>query len=202
MELTDQQTLPVAQDLAWAALNDTDLLAMCIPGCESIMPNADGSYDVAITAAVGPVKAKFKGKLRLADVNPPTSYTLHFDAQGGAAGHGKGSAQVSLQPAGPDETVLAYSAKAHVGGKLAQVGSRLVDMAAQKMARDFFERFGTELAARHPPAGMVSAAAAAQGAQTAGGPETGTTGARAGAPTGGLLARLWAWLRRLFRRTG
>jgi carbon monoxide dehydrogenase subunit G len=186
MELTDQQTLPVAQDEAWAALNDTELLARCIPGCESITPNADGSYDVAITAAVGPVKAKFKGKLRLADVNPPTSYTLHFDAQGGAAGHGKGSAQVSLQAAGANETVLAYSAKAHVGGKLAQVGSRLVDMAAQKMARDFFERFGAELAARHPaPAGALEAGAAA-----------GATAER----RGGLLARLVAWLRRQFGR--
>lgn len=150
MELTDRQTLPVAQDLAWAALNDTDLLARCIPGCESITPNADGGHDVAITAAVGPVKAKFKGKLRLSDVNPPESYQLHFEAQGGAAGHGKGSAQVRLEPAGPAETVLHYSAKASVGGKLAQVGSRLVDMAAQKMAREFFERFGAELAARHP----------------------------------------------------
>jgi uncharacterized protein len=185
MELTDRQTLPVPQDEAWAALNDTDLLARCIPGCESITPNADGGYDVAITAAVGPVKAKFKGKLRLADVNPPNSYTLHFDAQGGAAGHGKGSAEVKLEPAGADETVLLYAAKASVGGKLAQVGSRLVDMAAQKMARDFFERFGAELAAKHPPAG---------------GPEgPGAAAEATAAPSGGgLVARVIAWLRGLF----
>lgn len=163
MELTDRQTLPVAQDEAWAALNDTELLARCIPGCEAIAPAGDGAYDVAMMAAVGPVKARFKGKLRLADVQPPTSYTLHFDAQGGAAGHGKGSATVRLEPAGPRETVLAYTAKASVGGKLAQVGSRLVDMAAQKMAREFFERFGAELAARHPPQAPAAAGAAGTG---------------------------------------
>jgi carbon monoxide dehydrogenase subunit G len=149
MELNDRQTLPVAQDRAWAALNDTALLARCIPGCESIAPNDDGGYDVAVTAAVGPVKAKFKGRLRLADVEAPNAYTLHFDGQGGAAGHAKGSAQVRLEPAGPDETVLAYSAHASVGGKLAQIGSRLIDMAARKLAREFFERFAAELA---PPA--------------------------------------------------
>lgn len=188
MELTDRQTLPVPQDLAWAALNDTDLLARCIPGCESITPNADGGYDVAITAAVGPVKAKFKGKLKLSDVNPPSSYTLHFEAQGGPAGHGKGSAQVKLEPAGDGETVLIYAAKASVGGKLAQVGSRLVDMAAQKMARDFFERFGEELAAKHPPAGGAGEGEAATAPADA-------------APSGGLMARIVAWLRGLFGRT-
>jgi hypothetical protein len=187
MELTDRQTLPVPQDIAWAALNDTELLARCIPGCESITPNADGGYDVALTAAVGPVKAKFKGKLRLDNVNAPHSYTLHFEAQGGPAGHGKGSAAVKLEPAGDGETVLLYAAKASVGGKLAQVGSRLVDMAAQKMARDFFERFGAELAARHPPAG--GAGEAAQGAPEPPPPKS-----------GGLFARLAAWLRGLFGR--
>jgi hypothetical protein len=190
MELTDRQTLPVPQDAAWAALNDTDLLARCIPGCESITPNADGGHDVAITAAVGPVKAKFKGKLKLADVNPPSSYTLAFEAQGGAAGFGKGSAEVKLEPAGPNETVLHYAAKASVGGKLAQVGSRLVDMAAQKMARDFFERFGAELAARHPPPAGGADASDAASADAAAQPAQG----------GGLMSRLAAWLRGLFGR--
>jgi carbon monoxide dehydrogenase subunit G len=129
---------------------------------------------VAITASVGPVKARFKGKLRLEDLQPPTSYTMHFEGQGGAAGHGKGSAQVRLEPTGPHETVLHYSANASVGGKLAQIGSRLVDMTAQKMASDFFATFNAKLSERY---GAAPAAPAA--------------------PTG-VWARFVAWLRRVF----
>jgi len=97
-----------------------------------------------MTAAVGPVKARFKGRMELADVAPPRSYTLHFDGQGGAAGFGKGSAQVQLTPEGPTVTRLSYTATAQVGGKLAQIGSRLVDGAARKLADEFFQRFAAE----------------------------------------------------------
>ena len=141
MQLSNQQALPVSQQQAWEALNDVSLLQASIPGCESITASGDNQYDVAITAAVGPVKARFKGKLRLQDLQPPTSYTMHFEGQGGAAGHGKGSAQVRLEPVGARETVLHYSANASVGGKLAQIGSRLVDAAARKVADDFFKNF-------------------------------------------------------------
>ena len=105
---------------------------------------------MGITAAVGPVKAKFKGKLSLADVTPPQSYTINFEGQGGVAGHGKGSAQVTLESIAPDETVLHYKADASVGGKIAQIGQRLVDMAAQKMASEFFANFNREILARYP----------------------------------------------------
>ncbi|GCB04701.1 CoxG family protein [Ralstonia sp. SET104] len=147
MELNQTHLLPVPLQTAWDALNDPAVLQRCIPGCESITP-ADGgdnpAYDIAMTAAVGPVKARFKGRMELADVAPPRSYTLHFDGQGGAAGFGKGSAQVQLTPEGPTVTRLAYTATAQVGGKLAQIGSRLVDGAARKLADEFFQRFAAE----------------------------------------------------------
>jgi carbon monoxide dehydrogenase subunit G len=175
MQLTSQQTLPVAQDLAWQALNDIELLKQSMQGCEQITPTGENEYEVLLTAAVGPVKAKFKGKLRLMDLQPPNAYTIQFEGQGGAAGHGKGSAQVTLQPQGPSTTLLHYTVNASVGGKIAQVGSRLVDMAAQKMANDFFGTFNEKLQQRH---GVAPAAVQAQHE--------------------GWLARLLARLRRLF----
>jgi uncharacterized protein len=179
MQLTNQQTLPVGQAQAWAALNDMALLQAAIPGCESITPTGENQFEALVTAAVGPVKARFKGKLRLEDMNPPQSYTLHFEGQGGAAGHGKGSAQIRLEAVSATQTVLHYTANASVGGKLAQIGSRLVDMAAQKMATDFFERFNAVLAERHGVAPAESAAAEAKAAGA------------------GWLGGLWLWLRRL-----
>lgn len=150
MDLSNQQALPVAQQSAWDALNDIAMLQAAIPGCESITPGAEPlHYELAILAAVGPVKARFKGQLRLDEIEPPTSYTLFFEGQGGAAGHGKGHANVRLEPNGPNETVLHYTAHASVGGKIAQVGSRLVDMAAQKMATEFFDNFSAALVAKY-----------------------------------------------------
>jgi carbon monoxide dehydrogenase subunit G len=176
MQLASQQTLPVSQADAWAALNDIAILQACIPGCESITATGENEYEVLMLAAVGPVKAKFKGKLRLADLNPPTSYTINFDGQGGAAGHGKGKAEVRLESAGARETVLHYAATASVGGKIAQIGSRLVDMAAQKTATDFFAAFDRELRERHAVAEPAPPPVARPG----------------------LLARIAAWFRRLF----
>ncbi|UCF24899.1 MAG: carbon monoxide dehydrogenase subunit G, partial [Ralstonia sp.] len=115
----------------------------------SITAAGDNAYDVAMTAAVGPVKARFKGRMELTDIVPPTSYRLNFDGQGGAAGFGKGTAQVQLAPEGPTVTRLSYTAHAQVGGKLAQIGSRLVDGAARKLADEFFQRFAAEFGA--PP---------------------------------------------------
>jgi uncharacterized protein len=174
MQLSSQQTLPVAQDIAWAALNDTSLLQAAIPGCESITPTGENMFDVALMAAVGPVKARFKGKLKLMDLQPPNAYKLQFEGQGGAAGHGKGSAEVTLESTGPHSTLLHYTAQATVGGKIAQIGSRLVDMAAQKMAGEFFDNFTQALVERH---GVPAPAAEA-------------------APAG-WFTRLRLWLRRL-----
>lgn len=145
MEMTGEQFIPLPQQRVWEALNDPEVLKACIPGCESIEKVSDTEYKVAMTAAVGPVKARFSGKLLLADLNPPNSYSLSFEGSGGAAGFGKGGAQVSLTPDG-SSTKLAYNAKATVGGKLAQVGSRLIDGVAKKMTDDFFVKFNQTVA--------------------------------------------------------
>jgi carbon monoxide dehydrogenase subunit G len=151
MEMTGQQIVPAPQPRVWAALNDPEVLKACIPGCHSIERVSDSEYRVAMTAAVGPVKAKFNGKLLLADIKPPDSYTLSFEGSGGAAGFGKGSAQVALAP-DSGGTMLTYKANAQVGGKLAQVGSRLIDGVAKKMADQFFQRFNAQLAEAAPAA--------------------------------------------------
>jgi carbon monoxide dehydrogenase subunit G len=178
MEMTGEQLIPVPQAEVWRGLNDPEVLKACIAGCETIERVTDTEYRVVMVAAVGPVKAKFNGKLMLTDLNPPNSYSLAFEGSGGAAGFGKGGASVSLKTEGND-TRLSYSAKASVGGKLAQVGSRLIDGVARKMADDFFVKFKQKLsgpaatttatqassaapaaAAAHAPARMSSAEAA------------------------------------------
>jgi len=162
MEMNQSQRLPVPQQVAWEALNDTALLKQCIPGCESIEPDGENAYQLALLAAVGPVKARFKGRMALQDVQAPDSYTIQFDGQGGAAGFGKGTAHVTLEPDG-DETVLTYAVHAQVGGKIAQIGSRLVDAAARKMADTFFTRFTEALAAPAPDEAAGQQDAAAEG---------------------------------------
>lgn len=183
MNLTGDQTLPVSQAQAWEALNDTAMLQAAVPGCEAITPAGEQAFDVLIAVSIGPVRAKFKGRLQLSDLVAPQSYRLSFEGSGGAAGHGKGQALVALTPLGPAETRLAYEVTASVGGKLAQVGSRLVDLAAQKLAEDFFARFKAALVERHPaPAAGVAEPAAEP----------------APAPPSDLLQRLRAWWRRVF----
>jgi carbon monoxide dehydrogenase subunit G len=145
MEMTGEQLIPVPQAEVWRGLNDPEVLKACIAGCETIERVSDTEYRVVMVAAVGPVKAKFNGKLLLSDLNPPNSYALSFEGSGGAAGFGKGGAQVSLKTEGAG-TRLTYTAKASVGGKLAQVGSRLIDGVARKMADDFFTAFNAKLA--------------------------------------------------------
>jgi len=151
MDMTGERYIALPQQQVWEALNDPEVLKACIPGCDSIEKLSDTEYKVAMTAAVGPVKAKFSGKLLLSDLNPPSAYSLSFEGSGGAAGFGKGGAQVKLIPENGG-TKLSYNAKASVGGKLAQVGSRLVDAAARKMADDFFSRFDTTVAPPSPEA--------------------------------------------------
>src|SRR5215510_15091144 len=130
MEMAHSQFLPVSQAEAWRALNDPEILKACIAGCDSMDRLSDTEYQLAMTAKVGPVNAKFRGKMLLSDLNPPHSYKLTFEGQGGAAGFAKGGAEVSLAPES-DGTRLSYTVKAQVGGKLAQIGSRLVDGAAK-----------------------------------------------------------------------
>lgn len=140
MEMTGEQLVPLSQADTWKALNDPDVLKDCIPGCESIERTGDNQYAVTLTAKVGPVSAKFKGAMTVTDIQPPHSYRLVFEGQGGVAGFAKGEATVALAPEGKD-TRLSYAAKAAVGGKLAQVGARLIDGVAKQLAGKFFEAF-------------------------------------------------------------
>jgi uncharacterized protein len=136
MELQGERLIPASVQTTWAALNDPAVLQQCIAGCESMERTGDDSYQVLVAV----VSARFKGNIQTTNMQPPHSYTLNFEGQGGVAGHGKGTADVSLTPSG-DQTTLRYTARAQVGGKLAQVGSRLVDAAAAKIADDFFKAF-------------------------------------------------------------
>ena len=140
MDMTGEQLIPQPQDVTWKALNDTEILKACIPGCESIKPSGDNTYDIVMTAKVGPVSAKFKGKMVLADIVAPNSYRLTFEGQGGVAGFARGEASVKLAPQNGG-TNLSYTAHAMIGGKLAQVGSRLIDGVAKKIAGEFFAKF-------------------------------------------------------------
>lgn len=161
MELKGERLLAADRGAAWQTLNDIEVLKLCVPGCESITPVAENEYEVALTAAVGPVKSRFKGKMQLADIRPPNGYTLKFDGSGGAAGFARGEAKVELTEVSARETKLVYVANAQVGGKLAQVGSRLIDAASGAMADKFFEAFAAHLAARAAPVAAGAAAPAA-----------------------------------------
>jgi uncharacterized protein len=165
MEMTGSRTVPSDVETTWRALNDPEALKACIAGCESIERVSDSEYKVTMTARVGPVSARFTGRIVMTDIVAPTSYTLGFEGQGGAAGFAKGEARVSLAP-NNSGTRIDYQAKAQVGGKLAQIGSRLIDGAAAKVADDFFARFVERLSG--PPPDANADAAAATGAVAAG----------------------------------
>ena len=149
MEQSGEHRILSGREDVWASLNDPEVLARCIDGCQSMRRLEDGSFAAAVKAKVGPIRTTFQAKLRLADLQPPASYSIHADVNGGAVGFAKGSAKVLLEADGP-ATLLRYEISAKVGGKLAQLGTRLVDGVARKMAADFFAAFSLEFA---PPAG-------------------------------------------------
>jgi carbon monoxide dehydrogenase subunit G len=179
MDMQGSRALAVTQQQAWEALNDPAVLKACIPGCDKFESTDANQYAVGVAVKIGPVAARFAGKISLSDVKPPDSYTISFDGQGGAAGFAKGNSRVTLaaQGTGCD---LAYTVHAQVGGKIAQLGQRLVDGVAKTTAEDFFKRFDAEMQRRHPQA--YAAAAAAQPAV-----------AEAGRP-GRAKIPVWAWV--------
>lgn len=150
MELKHTHTIPTSKPDTWAALHNLDILKACIPGCTELKQIDEHRFEAVVTAAIGPVKAQFKGRLEIADRDPPHRYTLLFDGQSGAAGFGKGRAEVVLTALDAHRTTLTYSAKAQVGGKLAQLGARVVDLAAQKMAGEFFAAFEQAVRETYP----------------------------------------------------
>jgi len=145
MDMQGTRQLAVSQQQAWNALNDPEVLKVCIPGCDRIEVGEDQQYLIGMAVKVGPVSAKFSGKISLMDMNPPASYTLNFEGQGGVAGFGKGQAQVKLIP-NDQGCELQYVVNAQVGGKIAQLGQRLIDGAAKSLSEDFFKKFDAETA--------------------------------------------------------
>jgi carbon monoxide dehydrogenase subunit G len=144
MDMSGEYSIAAGREAVWVALNDPDVLTACIPGCESITRRSDTEFTAAMQAKIGPVKAKFATDLELRDLNPPQSYVISGQGKGGAAGFAKGSAKVRLESAG-EETVLHYEVDMQVGGKLAQIGSRLVAGAARKIADQFFANFAEKV---------------------------------------------------------
>ncbi|MBE7939859.1 MULTISPECIES: carbon monoxide dehydrogenase subunit G [Ramlibacter] len=164
MDMQGSRALAVTQQQAWDALNDPEVLKACIPGCDKVEATGPDQFAVGVSVRIGPVSAKFAGKITLTDIVPPQSYAINFEGQGGAAGFGKGAAQVHLTPQGTG-CELRYAAQAQVGGKIAQVGQRLVDGVARSMAEDFFKRFDDEMARRFPAAVAAPAAVPAAPAE-------------------------------------
>lgn len=163
MELTGERLLPVPREKVWAALLDPETLRVAIPGCESVVEEGSGRYLATVAIAIGPVKARFKGKLYQQDLQPPTRYTLAFEGDGGMAGFSKGTAAVDLAEVevdGKPGTRLTYVANAQIGGRLAQIGSRLIDATAAKLSDQFFERLAKVLTEGLP---STATAAPAQG---------------------------------------
>lgn len=159
MDMSGSHRIEAPRERVWAALNDPEVLRQCIPGCDEVVKQSDTEMTAKVVAKVGPVSAKFSGKVTLSDLDPPNGYTITGEGSGGVAGFGKGGASVTLASDGT-ATVLTYKAHAQVGGKLAQIGSRLVDATARKMADDFFVRFSALLDAPAPAADTPDAPAA------------------------------------------
>ena len=185
MEMQGSRQLAITQQQAWDALNDPAVLKTCIPGCDKVEATGENQYSIGMALKIGPVAAKFTGKIALSDINPPQSYTISFEGQGGPAGFGKGSAKVQLTP-NDRGNELAYSVQASVGGKIAQLGQRLIDGAAKSMAEDFFKRFDEAMQKQHPEAYAAQAQAdAAAGVAVA---------PAVAPPVGPMGLPLWVWI--------
>jgi carbon monoxide dehydrogenase subunit G len=141
MKMSGEEIIPAARDAVWKALNDPDLLKQAIPGCQEITKTSDTDFEAKVVVKIGPVKANFTGMVHLSDLNPPASYRIAGEGKGGVAGFARGGADIRLEEV-PDGTKLSYDVDAQVGGKLASLGSRLVDSTARSLATQFFEKFG------------------------------------------------------------
>lgn len=161
MDMTGERRIPAPRTVVWDALNDTDVLKASIPGCESLEKTGDNEMKATAAVKVGPISARFNGKVQLTDIDAPNGYRISGEGQGGVAGFAKGGAQVSLAEDGAD-TLLSYSVNAQVGGKLAQLGGRLIDATAKQMADAFFDRFSKQVQAMSPSTEEALSPAAAE----------------------------------------
>jgi carbon monoxide dehydrogenase subunit G len=162
MDMTGEFRIPAPREAVWKGLNDPDILKRSIAGCEELDKISDTEFVAKVTAKVGPVKARFAGKVTLSDLDPPRGYKITGEGQGGAAGFAKGSAAVQLEPDGVGSTLLKYAVNAAIGGKLAQIGARLIDGAAHKMAEDFFASFAQNVVAAQGSGAAATPAAAVE----------------------------------------
>jgi carbon monoxide dehydrogenase subunit G len=196
MDMQGSRHLAVTQQQAWDALNDPEVLKTCIPGCDKVEATGENQYAISMAVKIGPVGARFNGKILLSDIVAPESYKINFEGQGGPAGFGKGSAAVNLAPAA-DGCDLTYTAQAQVGGKIAQVGQRLVDGVARSMAEDFFKRFDNEMQRRYPAAVAepeVPTSASGTATDIPGGGAIPPAAAAPAEPTTGTRMPMWAWV--------
>lgn len=159
MEMSGQQKIAASKKVVWQALNDVEVLKQCVPGCESIEKQSDTDMTAKVVLKLGPVKATFASKITLSDLDPPNGYTLIGEGKAGPAGYAKGTARVRLSDDGPGATLLTYNTKVDVGGKVAQLGSRLLDSTANRLSAEFFEKFGSIVA----PGGAVAGPAKRRG---------------------------------------
>ena len=190
MEFRGRYLIPAPADVVWKALNDPETLSQCVPGCESMEKIDETQFNAVATLKIGPVKATFKATIRLSDLDPPHRCTLRGEGQGGVAGFARGEAQVVLEPEAGG-TALSYTANATIGGKLAQIGQRLIDGAAKQIADDFFTRFVALVAASPAPQQTADAPAAAveEPAQAAGTATAASTAEKTNRP--GLAPEIW-----------
>ncbi|SHL59287.1 SRPBCC family protein [Roseibium suaedae] len=153
MKMADSQRIQAPRDTVWAALNDPEVLRQSIPGCQELVKSSDTDMEAKVQLKIGPVKATFNGKVRLEDLNPPESYRIAGEGSGGVAGFAKGGATVRLEADGEDATILHYDVDAQIGGKIAQLGARLIDSTAKRLAGEFFTTFGNVVAPQTDQAG-------------------------------------------------
>lgn len=148
MEMSDSTTLPAGREAVWQALNDPEVLRQCIPGCEEIEIISPTELTAKVRIKIGPIKARFAGGVTLSDLDPPSGYVLSGEGQGGVAGFAKGTARVTLEEISAQETIMHYEARVDVSGKIAQLGARLLDGTAKKLAKQFFDDFGRVVSER------------------------------------------------------
>jgi len=191
MTMTGEATLPAARLEVWTLLNDPAVLKACIPGCQSLERTGDNGFAAVVKAKIGPVAATFKGKVELSDIVPNVSYTITGEGEGGVAGFAKGGAKVSLADVAGG-TLLRYDVEAHVGGKMAQLGSRLIDGVAKGMADKFFASFAKAAGGQAAPAAPLAEAVAAAGPAVGEAPQV-TQRATS------WLRRIWEWFMSLWR---
>lgn len=174
MDMTGERRIHAPRQRVWDALNDPEMLKQSIPGCESVTQTAPDAFEAKVALKIGPMAARFGGKVKLENINAPASYTITGEGNGGAMGFAKGGADVALEEVGPEETLLRYTVKAQVGGKMAQLGARLIDSTAKQMSDQFFDRFARAVAppAPEPAAADIAATPASRPESAPGGPVT------------------------------